>query len=85
MKQISGYEIVFEGHEKVPFGYEKKPTFENFQFHTLGYGNIGCFSLMKHIRLHAPLPSPLDIPRCLRGLRPCFWLLFFVSVRTNKR
>ena len=33
-------------YEKVPFGYEKKPIFANFPFHTLGYENIGCFSLM---------------------------------------
>jgi hypothetical protein len=33
--------------EKVPFGYEKKPVFENFPFHTLGYENFGCFFLMK--------------------------------------
>jgi hypothetical protein len=32
--------------EKVPFGYEKKPVFENFPFHTLGYENFGCFFLM---------------------------------------
>ena len=36
----------FLGSEKVPFGYEKKPVFENFQFHTLGYENFGCFFLM---------------------------------------
>jgi hypothetical protein len=24
----------------------------------------------QHVRSHAPLPSPLDIPRCLWGLRP---------------
>ena len=36
----------FWGYEKVPFGYEKKLTFENFPFHTLGYENIGCFVLM---------------------------------------
>ena len=29
--------------EKVPLGYEKKLTFENFRFHTLGYEKIGCF------------------------------------------
>jgi hypothetical protein len=34
--------------EKVPFGYEKKPVFENFPFHTLGYENFGCFFLMWH-------------------------------------
>jgi hypothetical protein len=34
--------------EKVPFGYEKKPVFENFPFHTLGYENFGCFFLMMH-------------------------------------
>jgi len=37
---------IFLGSEKVPFGYEKKPVFENFQFHTLGYENFGCFFLM---------------------------------------
>ena len=36
----------FLGSEKVPFGYEKKPVFENFPFHTLGYENFGCFFLM---------------------------------------
>jgi hypothetical protein len=34
--------------EKVPFGYEKKPVFENFPFHTLGYENFGCFFLMRN-------------------------------------
>jgi hypothetical protein len=34
------------GYEKVLFGYEKKLTFENFRFHTLGYEKIGCFFLM---------------------------------------
>jgi hypothetical protein len=24
-------------YKKVPFGYEKKPFFANFPFHTLGY------------------------------------------------
>lgn len=37
----------FLGSEKVPFGYEKKPVFENFQFHTLGYETFGCFFLMR--------------------------------------
>jgi hypothetical protein len=37
----------FLGSEKVPFGYEKKPVFENFPFHTLGYENFGCFFLMQ--------------------------------------
>jgi len=37
----------FLGSEKVPFGYEKKPVFENFPFHTLGYENFGCFFLMR--------------------------------------
>jgi hypothetical protein len=37
----------FLGSEKIPFGYEKKPVFENFPFHTLGYENFGCFFLMK--------------------------------------
>ena len=32
--------------EKVPVVYEKKPVFENFPFHTLGYENFGCFFLM---------------------------------------
>jgi hypothetical protein len=36
--------------EKVPFGYEKKPVFENFPFHTLGYENFGCFFLMARRR-----------------------------------
>jgi hypothetical protein len=26
-------------YEKVSFGYEKKPIFANFSFHTLGYEN----------------------------------------------
>jgi hypothetical protein len=26
--------------------------------------------ISQHVRLLAPLPSPLDIPRCLWGLRP---------------
>jgi len=46
MKQTSGYEIVFKGMKKVPFGYEEKPIFANFPFHTLGYENFGCFFLM---------------------------------------
>jgi hypothetical protein len=37
---------LFLGYEKVPFGYEKKPIFANFPFHTLGYENFGCFFLM---------------------------------------
>ena len=36
----------FRGYEKVPFGYEKNPIFAKKYFHTLGYENIGCFSLM---------------------------------------
>jgi hypothetical protein len=49
--------------EKVPFGYEKKPVFENFPFHTLGYENFGCFFLMCPWRLMnkrthlSPFPS----------------------------
>ena len=45
---------LFLGYEKVPFGYEKKPIFANFPFHTLGYENIGCFFLM---HLVVPLES----------------------------
>ena len=44
----------FLGSEKVPFGYEKKPVFENFQFHTLGYENFGCYFLM-HREVIVPL------------------------------
>ncbi len=40
----------FLGSEKVPFGYEKKPVFENFPFHTLRYENFGCFFLMFDIK-----------------------------------
>jgi hypothetical protein len=38
--------------EKVPVGYEKKPVFENFPFHTLGYENFGCFFLMLFSKDH---------------------------------
>jgi hypothetical protein len=42
------------GSEKVPFGYEKKPVFENFPFHTLGYENFGCFFLMNSVQSSSP-------------------------------
>jgi hypothetical protein len=56
--------------EKVPFGYEKKPVFENFPFHTLGYENFGCFFLMGlNVNiLSSPIVAPtisaeIDIPK----------------------
>ena len=58
----------FLGSEKVPFGYEKKPVFENFPFHTLGYENFGCFFLMPLFGIFAGPPRFL-------GLSPQGWLM----------
>ena len=55
---------IFLGSEKVPFGYEKKPVFENFQFHTLGYENFGCFFLMRY--------APDCGPRARAAWETCF-------------
>ena len=52
----------FLGSEKVPFGYEKKPVFENFPFHTLGYENFGCFFLMKEELWEAAKEEEIKIP-----------------------
>jgi hypothetical protein len=57
--------------EKVPFGYEKKPVFENFPFHTLGYENFGCFFLML-IRLQRRRP----LPRRVRAEGLCLFARF---------
>jgi len=42
----------FWEYEKVSFGFEENPIFAKKYFHTLGYENIGCFSLMRHRRVH---------------------------------
>ena len=47
MKKNSGYEIVFEGMKKYLSVGMKKTNFCKKKFHTLGYENIGCFSLMR--------------------------------------
>jgi hypothetical protein len=53
--------------EKVPFGYEKKPVFENFPFHTLGYENFGCFFLMTRRRASPALLFAQTVSDCLLG------------------
>ena len=59
----------FWGYEKVSFGYEENPIFAKKYFHTLGYENIGCFSLMLRGR-RVSLETRIGTPK----LR---WLWFF--------
>jgi len=47
----------FWEYEKVSFGFEENPIFAKKYFHTLGYENIGCFSLMCAIRF----PMHIDL------------------------